>query len=139
MTKELEPTSPVTVTFPLSDLGLSGDDQRRSERLAIEGVKILSGEATGIRVFLNRPDANADTPISDSHYVASVAFYPSGPSEQPGNYLIDLRESLKMLATAGEFLNRDRLAVTLVAIPAKATLKENSLRIQIQDLRLELD
>lgn len=141
VTEELAPGHPVTVIFPLSKL-LSCDQfqlQALPVQLVIEGVKIISGESTGIRVFVNSPGANADTPIKDLHYAASVAFFPSGPAEQASTYVIELRESLKALAATGQLANCDRLTITLVAIPAQSTLKELPVRIQIQSLTIKLE
>ena len=139
--ERLSPGRPITVIFPLARL-LSAEHVKLESlpiRLVIDGVKIISGQSAGFRIFVNRPDADADTPTTDLHYAASVAFYPSGPTEQASTYVVDLIETLKSLAATGQLANSDRLAVTLVAIPAEGAPKEFPVRIDIQSLIIKID
>jgi hypothetical protein len=131
---------PITVIVPLPK-PLSVDQaqlQSLPVELVIEGVKTISGQSTGFRVFVNKSNANADTPITDIHYAASVAFFPSGTSGQVSSYVVELRDTLKALAATGKLAKSDRLAITFVAIPAEGAAKEIPVRIDIESVKIRL-
>ena len=88
-------------------------------RLAIERVKAPGG--TSIRVFVNLPNATAETPTSDFHYVGSLTSFEDTPAGSPGDdYLLDAGRALKRLKKGDRLLPGDNLSVTLVLAPETA-------------------
>jgi tyrosinase len=78
-----------------------------------------------VRVFLNKTDASGQTPITDSHYAGSFAFFSDesamkGPipmTTQPkAGYLIDVTPALQKLSRTGG-LSSGEVAISLVPVP----------------------
>ena len=116
---------PVQVSIPLgpSDLPtVLGSDKANRLVLTLEGVEIPPPSEFFVRVFLNKPDASADTPITDPHFAGSFGAF-SDPTAMPNmtkdhasKYLIDLTSSVQKLNRAGS-LAFDHLDLTLVTVP----------------------
>lgn len=93
-----------------------------------------------VRVFLNRPGANRDTPTDDPHYAGSFAFFGAPTKEHGGHgkldYLVDVTETLRELK-ANERLPRDRrLSVQLVAVPAAGDFSQPDLELVLSNVGL---
>jgi len=95
----------------------------RPERvlLAIDEVTLPQEDDFYVRVFVNHPDASADTPISDPHYAGSFAFFSDAHIEHGGNmqpgYLVDITETVRTLKNAGALTATDKINVQLVMAP----------------------
>jgi hypothetical protein len=88
-------------------------------RLSIERVKAPAGAS--IRVFINYPAANADTPTSDFHYVGSLNVFEAPPPDSPGDdFLLDAGRALKRLKKGDRLLPGEYVSVTLVLVPDSA-------------------
>ena len=80
-----------------------------------------------VRVFLNKPDASAQTPIEDPHYAGSFGFFfdenahghHAAGAEMPAapltGFLVDVSATLRELNRAGSLPNQ--LQVSLVPVP----------------------
>ncbi len=55
-----------------------------------------AGDGLGLRLFLNRPDAALDTPLTVPGYLGSFAFFPvtPPPGAEAGAFTVDLRTAL---------------------------------------------
>src|SRR4029078_13134350 len=91
-------------------------------QLSIEGMQVPDRPQLLVRVFLNKPDANANTPFQDIHYAGNFSFFtagrpgahgPHGPTTQ----LIDVTGAIARLTAANEYKPGGPLTVTLVARP----------------------
>ncbi|HEY7215842.1 MAG TPA: hypothetical protein VIC28_14540 [Thermoanaerobaculia bacterium] len=88
-------------------------------RLAIERVKAPSGAT--IRVFVNLPNATADTPTTDFHYVGSMTSFEDPAPDSPGDdFLLDAGRAFKRLKKSDRLLLGDNVSVTLVLEPGTA-------------------
>jgi tyrosinase len=98
---------------------------REKAVLTVGEVEVPPKQDVFVRVFINKPDAAANTPIDDPHYAGSFAFFccaddkeHAGMAAQPLpklNYLVDLTKTIRKLNQAGS-LSAD-MDVTLVAVP----------------------
>lgn len=88
-------------------------------RLSIERVKAPGGSS--IRVFVNLPDANADTPTSDFHFVGNLSVFEDPAPGSPGDdFLLDAGRAFKRLKKGDRLLLGDNISVTLVLEPGTA-------------------
>jgi tyrosinase len=97
-----------------------------------------------VRVFLNLPSANAQTPTDDPHYVGSFAFFGTpdgheghGEAHQPKtDFLVHATDALRRLRQRGELRPDAPLTVQLVAVPfaEKLAKPEAELRLDGVDL-----
>ncbi|HEY2961782.1 MAG TPA: tyrosinase family protein [Pyrinomonadaceae bacterium] len=128
---------------------------RQKAVLTIDEVQVPPKQDVFVRVFINKPDASAATPIEDPHYAGSFAFFccsepphhegtaaptpaatptPAAATNQKLRYLVDATSTIQKLSQAGS-LSSD-VEISLVVVPI-----ESQRRIETQKLtvgRLEL-
>jgi tyrosinase len=126
---------------------------REKAVVTIDEVQVPPKQDVFVRVFINKPDANAATPIEDPHYAGSFAFFccqeqphdPTGPpkppttpspvtgapspSQQKLRYLVDATATVRKLSQAGS-LPPD-VDISLVVVPV-----EEQRRIETQTVTL---
>jgi tyrosinase len=89
--------------------------------LTVDGVEIPEKTDYFVRVFLGKPDASPDTPITDAHYGGSFGFFHDAapmkdmPAHEKFGYLVDVTSTLRHLNQSGS-LTSGRLDVTLVPV-----------------------
>jgi tyrosinase len=97
----------------------SGGD--KAVMLTVDGVEVSDKTDYFVRVFLGKPDAAPDTPITDAHYGGSFGFFHDAapmkdmPANEKFGYLVDVTETLRRLNQAGS-LSSGKLDVTLVPV-----------------------
>lgn len=90
--------------------------------LTLSGVTMPIHAEHFVRVFLNKPNASAESPISDPHYAGSFAFFvdehamhgPGGGMPKAG-FVVDTTAALRRLNEGGAL--PDQVEVQLVAVP----------------------
>lgn len=90
-------------------------------RLAVEGMIPPENrkQVGGIRVFLNKDNATANTPIDDPHFVTAIDFAPVD-ARKPMSFNLDLTRALKSLASSNKLDVKKPLRITFVAVPAES-------------------
>jgi hypothetical protein len=96
-------------------------------QLAIEGIQVPSRPDVLVRVFLNKPDADASTSFKDPHYAGNFSFFThDGAHPAAGQphaaaatttQFLDVTRTLQRLQAMGEYKPTDPLKVTLLAVP----------------------
>ena len=100
-----------------------------------------------LRVFINKPDADAKTPREDPHYAGSFYFFVhggdvAGMEAMRNDWIVDITPTLKKLGPTGGDLNT--ITINLVAVPAgegttpNTTLSAAGLDIVISPLNIRL-
>lgn len=105
--------------------------------LALEGLEPPDNPGLVVRVFLNKPDADASTSFRDPHFAGTMSFFVSDAMQAkdtnrthqrgPFTQQIDVSRVLKRLEAAGEFTPEPGVSVSLVPVPAtgrKEAVKE---------------
>jgi hypothetical protein len=123
-------TQPITVTTQPATVRIDTDQLReqikqavqsakpQTVRLSVDGVVPPANEAlVGFRVFVNKPDATAQTKASDPHYAGGLAFSPTASSE-PQSFVLNIAPALSKLQSQAKLDLSKALEVTLVPIPA---------------------
>jgi tyrosinase len=83
-------------------------NNRQRALLTIANVDLPKESDFFVRVFLNKPDANRQTPITDPHYAGSFGFFGGDHSahqqspERPG-FIVDLTNTLRRLTSPARF------------------------------------
>jgi tyrosinase len=132
---------PVSLRAPQRSEGISavlGADLKREHVFAsVEYARLPPTSDFAVRVFVNLPDANRNTPMSDPHYAGSFAFFgTSAPGEasagsahhQP-KFLVSLSAALERLQQSQ--MLRDSLSIQLVAIPFKGSFEREDTEIEL--------
>lgn len=126
---------------------------RQKAVLTVDEVQAPPKQDVFVRVFINKPDASAATPIEDPHYAGSFAFFccsepahhqgaaaapspvptaspsPAATTAQKLRYLVDMSPTIQRLSQAGSL--QSDLDVSLVAIPI-----DNQRRVETQKLTI---
>ena len=107
-------------------------------KIKISFGDIRRAETAFVRVFINTPDATADTPLDHPGYVRSLGVLPShGSTNQIGDYssetsdyVVSIRPELILNAftNPATFTN---IEVTCVAVPRQQNAATNSAAFQI--------
>jgi hypothetical protein len=108
--------------------------------LHVDGVEIPADRGALVKVYLGHPEATAETPTSDPHYVGSIVAVPAIPSgssqKRPAvkrNYAFDITQHMQ--STSGE---NNTISVTLVPFrgegikPAEVSLSYRRVYVMIQ-------
>ena len=125
---------PATVTVKTESAALQSAlqaDTRTRVVLTLAEIEVPERRDFFVRVFLDKPDASAETPIDDPHYAGSYAFFfddaarknHQGAAEMPGRpktgLLIDVRPTLARLSQAGS-LPPGEVSVSFVPVPSSS-------------------
>ena len=122
VTLRLEP--PPELLEAVRALG-TGEDRPPTLRLTLEDLERPAEAEVTVRVFVNRPDASAATPIDSPGYVGDVGFFPStaaaaGDEVDPeSTFLLDLGPALAALPPGERLVDGRFIDVTLVAVPLR--------------------
>ena len=118
---------------------LGADLKREHVFVSVEYAKLPPTSDFAVRVFVNMPDANRDTPISDPHYAGSFAFFGTAMKEdlagavthhhQP-KFLVSLSGALERLRQ-GQGMRGSELSVQLVAVPFKGSFEREDVEIEM--------
>jgi hypothetical protein len=100
-----------------------GDAARPTLRLTLDEVETPEREVT-LRVFVNHPQASADTPVDHPRFVGEVGFYPTtappGEAAPPeSSFLLDLAPTLAELPPGERLADGRFLDVTVLAVPLR--------------------
>lgn len=135
--------NPTTVQIPLDETlrtqianAVSNPEQPQTVRLIIKGVW-LSAEAKkegGIKLFLNKPDANSSTSEKDPHFVGAVDFQPTKDGK-PQSFLLDLAPTVAELRRTKQLDLNQPLKVTFAAI-LSAEKSTHNLQIPIDSVEV---
>lgn len=123
----------------VAETALSAADTRVLIRVA--GVQQPPSGDFFVRVFVDKPDATAATPISDPHYAGSFAFFtdPKGHAHGPNEaaFLVDATKTIERLNQHNRIRSGDEVTLQLVAVRMtdqplrQKTLPLNRLEIQL--------
>jgi tyrosinase len=97
-----------------------------------------------VRVFINLPNANASTPITDPHFAGTFAFFGTdtgdqqhvdGHRHQP-RFLVNVTNALQKLRSAQLLKNDDAISVQLVAVPFGQQFEKADTFVQLNKIEL---
>jgi tyrosinase len=135
---------PLSETIPadLRDFSaiLSGTSSDRI-LLSIKNMTQPAANDVFIRVFVNKPDANPQTPIDDPHYAGSFYFFTHASSDHHGphpkpDFIVDITKTLKQLQSTEKMDNfKGGVMINLVAVPITGVAPETK-TLRIGDLEL---
>ena len=81
-----------------------------------------------VRVFINLPSANGDTPTSDPHFAGSFAFFVDPAHTADGTFLVDATATLQRLRGLDRIRSGGEVSVQLVAVPMPEQRQPRQLR-----------
>lgn len=106
--------------------------------LVLGGVSTDHTEDFSVRVFIDKPDATADTPPDDPHFAGSFAFFGHAGGDHDhgaGDFVLDVGRALQRLNIEGGTIEID---MVLAAFPGRQ-LKTRELTVATTELQLARD
>lgn len=94
-----------------------------------------------VRVFINLPTANAQTPTDDIHYAGSFAFFGTHTGDQRArhektDFLVNVTDTLRKLKGQGKLRTGEPLGVQLVVVPATKAFIRPDAGLVIEEIDL---
>jgi len=132
---------PVTVTVQLDEKQVAQVSDalenypRSSVRLSVKGVVPSqdTDRISGIKVFLNKSDATAETSSKDPHFVAAFSFAPT-QERKPQGFTLDLTQAMLALKEKHSLDLDKQLNITLAAIPSGSGPIPDTLSIPVKEV-----
>ncbi len=117
---------PLSLAAPVSqgDFAAVVENDRADEKVfaSIEWAQLPPTNDFFVRVFVNLPEANLETPTDHPHYAGSFAFFGTqgeGAHEHHGktDFLVNVTDTLKRIRGSGQANAAGGLSIQLVAVP----------------------
>jgi tyrosinase len=95
-----------------------------------------------IRVFINHPPADAQTPVTDPHFAGTFAFFGTDTGTHDGGhhhqprFLVDVTGALQKLRTNQLIKNDELISVQLIAVPFTDQLVRPDAVLQLNKIEL---
>ena len=114
---------------------------------SINYAKLPSSSDFLVRVFINKPDANAKTPTTDPHFAGTFAFFGTesdGASthvshndhqHQP-EFLVNLIPALQKLKGMGKINDNSEVSIQLVAVPVDEKFENPNTKLILNQVEL---
>jgi tyrosinase len=127
-------SEPVTIEPEPAAAALRAENKQRV-LLTLNGVQLPSTTDIFVRVFINKPDANENTPITDPNYAGSFAFFGGAHVHVGGPktaaYIVDITNTLRRLNQGGALSSTKAVTVQLVVAPfPERQPSERTVRLQ---------
>lgn len=92
-----------------------------------------------VRVFINLPDAAAQTPTNDVHYAGSFAFFGTRTNDQNDHtgktdFLVNVTDTLKNLKKQGNLSADAPISVQLVAVPVAEQFTRSDIELTLEEI-----
>lgn len=120
---------------------LDSDNRRERVFLSINYVQLPAANDFFVRVFMNLPSANAQTPTDDVHYAGSFAFFGTHTGSHDAHphktdFLVNVTDTLKKLKRGGVVSGDELLSVHLVAVPVSKEFVRPDMQLMLKDIDL---
>ena len=95
-----------------------------------------------VRVFINMPNANADTPTTDPHYGGSFGFFgTTEPADRPGHkhqpdFLVNITNTLQKLKRGGQLKDGTPISVQLVPVAFDGTFEKADTQLMLEKIEI---
>jgi tyrosinase len=110
---------------PADDVSSLMESPGREERVfvSIESAELPEANDFYIRVFVNLPGANPQTPTTDIHFAGSFAFFgrhmdADGTRRGRTDFLVNVTDTLQRLRQQGQLRAGEPIQIQLIAVPA---------------------
>jgi hypothetical protein len=136
---------PVTINVPVTDeqkdrlAGLFAKEKPRSVSLSLRGVRVPESwnPKHAVYVFVNNPDATADTMPDDASFVMAFTMSPVDPAE-PQNFGFDLAPALNRLKNDKKWKPGEAIQVTFVIVPPANSVLPEDLKVPFEGVVLSV-
>lgn len=122
---------------------LNADTQQDRVFLNIEFAQLPPTSDFSVRVFINLPNANSNTPIEDPHYAGSFAFFGTETPNAAGGehkhqpmFLVNITNTIQRLRKNQELREGAPISVQLVAVPFSGKFEKEDTQLQLNGIEI---
>lgn len=127
--------------------GIINNDMAKEKIFAhIQYASLPASSDFYVRVFINMPEANAETPVADPHFAGTFAFFGTdvaADNERHGTqhrhqprFLVNITNTLQNLKKGGNLKDGNSISVQLVAIPFSGKFEKPDTNIRLNKIEL---
>lgn len=143
--------SPVTIARPFSKATktaardfsalLNTDKEKEKIFMNAEFASLPPTSDFFVRVFINLPDANANTSTEDPHYAGSFAFFGTHSEHSPQHnqkpvFLVNITDTLQRLRQRNDLKEDQPISIHLVAVPFSGKFERPDVEIVLEKLEI---
>lgn len=119
---------------------INSDTAQERVFASIDFAQLPASSDFSVRVFVNMPNANANTPTTDPHYAGSFGFFGTetpnatgGHGHQP-KFLVNLTNAIQRLKRNQELKDTDSISVQLVAVPFDGKFEKEDTQLMLDGI-----
>ncbi len=137
------PTSRESKLSPADFSSIINVDQSKDKVFVSIGFAQLPPTSDfAVRVFINLPNANAETPTTDPHYAGSFGFFGttepaggSGHQHQP-KFLVNITNTLQRLKSSQQLKDGTPISVQLVPVAFDGTFEKADTQLMLEQIEI---
>jgi tyrosinase len=122
---------------------INNDKSKETVFASIEYATLPPTSDFFVRVFINLPQANVNTPTTDNHYAGSFSFFGTDGGMMHGDhanhiprFLVNITPTIEKLRNSGELKDNSEINLSLVAIPDKGQFEKPDASLRLSNIDL---
>jgi tyrosinase len=124
---------------------INNDKARETVFVSVDFASLPPTSDFFVRVFLNSPNADRNTPVDDPHYAGSFAFFGTDPGtrghegdhkEHKPNFLVNITPTLERLRNSGALKDNGEIVVHLVPVPMNENFEKLDATLRLTKVEL---
>jgi tyrosinase len=121
---------------------INADTAKEKVFVSIDFAQLPATSDFAVRVFINLPNADRNTPTSDPHYAGSFGFFgTTEPSDRPGHrhqprFLVNITNTLQTLKGNQQLRDGTPISLQLVAAPLAGKLEKEDTELQLEKIEI---
>jgi tyrosinase len=120
---------------------INADQSKDKVFVSIAFAQLPPTSDFAVRVFINLPNATADTPTTDPHYAGSFGFFgttepaDSGHKHQP-KFLVNITNALQRLKSTQQLKDGTPISVQLVPVAFHGTFEKADTQLMLEQIEI---
>ena len=121
---------------------VNADAAQEKVFVSIDFAQLPATSDFAVRVFLNLPNADRNTPTTDPHYAGSFGFFgTTEPSDRAGHrhqpqFLVNISDTLQRLKSTQQLKDGTPISLQLVAAPLAGKLEREDTELQLEKIEI---
>ncbi len=118
------------------------DTTKEKAFVSIDFAQLPPSSDFAVRVFINLPTANPNTPMEDPHFAGSFAFFgtdvpnpASGHKHQP-QFLVNITDTLQRLKNSQQLKDGSPVSVQLVPVPFSGKFEREDTQLMLEKIEI---
>lgn len=121
---------------------INADPTKEKAFVSVGFARLPATSDFAVRVFINMPKANAETPTTDPHYAGSFGFFgTTEPDDRPGHkhqpkFLVNITNALQRLKSSQQLKDGTPVSVQLVPVAFDGTFEKADTQLLLEQIEI---